>query len=164
MHGGNAKSLWNALKVHFKSAAAVFYKTVSAFWHHFFAAVLGHCWELHHLRIQFSHSSKQWRESSVTRRYHQISWHEKAPLQQLGSQLVLLWHVISTGSRHSLFLPSSEKYESERMGKKKHPSAKRNIAGQVRGGHKAHIRMRRNTAALKLVWARVFRLWLCEPA
>lgn len=38
-------------------------------------------------------------------------------------------------------------------GKKKHPSAKRNIAGQIRGGHKAHIGMRRNTAKLKLIRA-----------
>lgn len=49
-------------------------------------------------------------------------------------------------------------------GGNKHPSAKRNIAGQIRGGHQAHIRMRRNTAALKLIRARAFRLWLCEPA
>lgn len=98
----------------------------------FFAAVLVHCRELHHWRIRCFHPGKQWRQSSITQRYHLISWHEKAPWQELSTRLVLLWHVISTGSRCSLWTSPSRNWKNMNPREDKcGQTQKGNVAGQV---------------------------------
>lgn len=91
----------------------------------------------------------------------QLAWKGTLTTVRKPARVTLTWH---QHRKPAFTFPSLKwKIRVRAEGKKKYPSAKRNIAGQIRGGQKSHIRMRRNTAALKLIWACVFCIWLFEP-